>query len=166
VDYLSALVTSSLIFAGAQVKGDPTAKADFLVIVLVDVFGTIRDRTDYLIYNQERLRARTALEIAAVRQDDGSVVLPPKRGAAEASYQEKYLRSGPTEVSQTLRPLDDLLMPGDSVSAVAPIDRQTEGIRIKSPPRSIEPTVPNQPVGLPNLLPKPDTKPRTNPPYN
>lgn len=167
VEFLSSLVTRELVFAGAQVKSNPTAAVDILVLVIVDVFGTIRDRTDLLVVNQERLRARTSLEIAAVRQADGAVVMSPKMSAAEAVWEENYLFwIGPGETKRAVYPVNDLLMPPSKAEATADLRpiRADEGVAVRAPPVK-EPAVPDQPVGLPNLLPKPDTKPRTNPPY-
>ena len=170
-EFLSSLVTGHLLMAGAQVKGNQTSPADFLVIVFVDVFGTIRDRTDFLVYNTERLRARTALEVVAIRQSDGTVVLPVQRGAAEATWEEKYLFwSGPVSTTRSLKGIDDLLMP-----SLPP----QPGYTVPPPPRVAAARKPVDPAAAPpvkrvarsgdnprpNLLPRPDRKPRTGPPF-
>ena len=166
VDFLSALVASRLILAGAQLKANPASKADILVLVLVDVFGTIRDRTDFLVYNQERLRARTAVELAAVQAENGALVLAPQRGAAEATWDQEFvLWTGPTATRRSLHLLDGLLMPASPVSDRRPVPASAAGIDLSPPPP------PHGGSGTPgatrpNLLPKPDTRPRTNPPFN
>jgi hypothetical protein len=162
-EFLSSLVATHLILAGVQLKADPKQPVDVLVIILVDVFGTIRDRTDYLVYNQERLRARTALEVAAVQQSDGTVIIPAQRGAAEATWAETYiLWTGPTQTTRSLHPLDDLLMPplpGPAPgTAPAPAEQVAPHRKLEEPSAEI---VPN----LPNTLTRPDTRPRTNPPF-
>jgi len=159
VDFLSTLVASHLIFNGAKIKSNPAEAVDYLVIVLVDVFGTIRDRTDYLVYNQERLRARAALEIAAIRPEDGSVLIPPSRGAAEAMWEESYVMwSGPTSTSRSLHLLDDLLMP-----SLPPPAGRAGSMQVAPPPAASSRSEPN--ADLPHPVTKPDTKPRTNPPF-
>ena len=173
-DFLSSLVTGHLLMAGAQIKGNPALPAEALVIVLVDVFGTIRDRTDFLVYNRERLRARTALEIVVVRQSDGTVVLPAQRGAAEAEWSEDYvLWSGPTGTRRSLHRVDDLLMP-DLPSQPAVAVRAIRDLPAQTPQSLATPSPPRRPRAdsqlevvrdRPNLLPKPDTKPRTAPPF-
>jgi len=161
VDYLSALVTTRLILAGAQVKVNPAAAVDILVLVLTDVYGTIRDRTDYLVYNQERLRARTALEIVAVQASDGLVVLPPRRGAAEAVWEENYVVwTGPVSTNRSVHQLDELIIPSLPMTAAG---ARRGGLDLA--PAAKKPAETPQDEGRPNLLPKPDTKPRTNPPY-
>jgi hypothetical protein len=170
-EFLSALVATNLILAGVQIKADPRQPVDVVVIVLVDVFGTIRDRTDYFVYNQERLRARTALEIAAVRQSDGFVVMPAQRGAAEATWAEDYvLWTGPANTRRSLHKLDDLLMPALPDSRVVDVPPRHEapvGVTTKVAP--LKPSQGSTPVeivpGLPNTLTRPDTRPRTNPPF-
>jgi hypothetical protein len=167
-DFLSSLIATHLILAGVQIKADPKQPVDVLVIVLVDVFGTIRDRTDYLVYNQERLRARTALEIAGVRPSDGAVLLPAQRGAAEASWAESYiLWTGPTGTKRSLSPLDDLLMPALPESRVAGSAPGLKAEASVAPPprRSPEPPAAEVIPNLPNTLTRPDTRPRTNPPF-
>ncbi len=159
VDFLSTLVASHLIFNGAKIKTNPNEAVDYLVIVLVDVFGTIRDRTDYLIYNQERLRARAAIEIAAIRPEDGSVLIPPSRGAAEAMWEESYVMwTGPTSTSRSLHLLDDLLMPN------LPTALGRAGSTQIAPP-TVAPSRVQPNSDLPHPVTKPDTKPRTNPPF-
>jgi hypothetical protein len=161
VDYLSALVTTRLILAGAQVKVNPAAAVDILVLVLTDVYGTIRDRTDYLVYNQERLRARTALEIVAVQASDGLVVLPPRRGAAEAVWEENYVVwTGPVSTNRSVHQLDELIIP--------PLPATAAGVSrggLDLAPAAEKPVDTPRDEARPNPLPKPDTKPRTNPPY-
>jgi len=167
-DFLTSLVASHLLLSGAQIKSNPAEPADLLVVVLVDVFGTIRDRTDYLFYNQERLRARTALEVVVVRQIDGVVTLPPQRGAAEAEWEEDYiLWTGPTNSSRSVRVLKDLLVPPLPAQerAAGPLP---DNVLSPPPPRpAVEKPKPeiSPDAELPRPITKPDTRPRTNPPF-
>ena len=167
VEFLSSLVATRLILAGARVKANPAAKVDVLVLVLVDVFGTIRDRTDFLIYNRERLRARTAVELAGISPADGAVLLPPRRGAAEAVWDETYiLWTGPIGTHRSLGPIEGLLMPATPSPEMPEAAGRRSGAWVETSPPPVAARSSRSSIGRPNLLPKPDTKPRTDPPFH
>ena len=82
----------------------PPAEADIDVYVSVDVFGTIRSRTDWHLVNEESLIAKTALEIMAISRNTGMVLISPQTASFEAEYSEQYyLWAGPFETKKQLR---------------------------------------------------------------
>ena len=87
---LMGLVRNYLMFSGAipTVPTDP--RADVLVYVTVDVFGTVRSRFDALAYNNESVRAETSFEISAYDRD-GKMIMRPTVANREAKFQEHYL---------------------------------------------------------------------------
>lgn len=86
---------------------DPTA--DVIAYVTVDIFGTNRSRTDFVIYNNERLSAETSIEIFAANRS-GKIILRPTYGNAKADYREEYiLWNGPIETIRTVGEGDGLL---------------------------------------------------------
>jgi hypothetical protein len=87
---LMGLVRNYLLFNGAipTVPTDP--RADILVYVTVDVFGTVRSRFDALAYNNESVRAETSFEISAFDRE-GKMIMAPKVANREARFMEHYL---------------------------------------------------------------------------
>ena len=107
--YLSGLVQTVFFLRGLNIVPDEAADTD--VFVNVDVFGTIRSRTELHLYNAETLRAQTKLEYFAVDRKTGRTVIPPKTAAYEAAYQEKYaLWMGPYSVKKSIRVSDGLMV--------------------------------------------------------
>jgi hypothetical protein len=87
---LMGLVRNYLMFSGAipTIPTDP--RAEVLVYVTVDVFGTVRSRFDALAYNNESVRAETSFEISAYDRD-GKMIMRPTVANREAKFQEHYL---------------------------------------------------------------------------
>ncbi|EKY09311.1 hypothetical protein HMPREF9120_00473 [Neisseria sp. oral taxon 020 str. F0370] len=107
--YLSGLVQTVFFLRGLDIV--PAEAADTDVFVNVDVFGTIRSRTELHLYNAETLRAQTKLEYFAVDRKTGRIVIPPKTSAYEAAYQEKYtLWMGPYSVKKNVKASDGLMV--------------------------------------------------------
>ena len=86
--FLSAVLNEAFVLRGIRLV--PPDKAPIDIYVTVDVFGTVRSRTEYLVYNQEKLLAKTALQVTAFDRK-GNVVLPPTTSSFEAEYIEKYM---------------------------------------------------------------------------
>lgn len=108
IQYLTALLQSYLFLNNVYVV--PPSEAEVDVYVTVDVFGTVRTRVDWLITNNEILKAKTAMEIMAVDHITGALVLAPQTAGGEAEYNEKYwFWVGLTNVKKSLNAGDQLL---------------------------------------------------------
>ena len=123
--YLSGLVQTVFFLRGLDIVPDELADTD--VFVNVDVFGTIRSRTEMHVYNAETLRAQTKLEYFAVDRKNKRILIPPKTAAFEAAYQEKYtLWVGPYSVKKNIKPADGLMV---DFSDIKPYARNTGDTR-------------------------------------
>lgn len=107
--FLSNLIHTVFFLRGIQIV--PSQYADTYVFVNVDVFGTIRSRTEAHIYNAETLKAQTKLEYFAVDKKRNILLIQPKTSGYEATYQEKYaLWTGPYNVKKTVKSTDTLMV--------------------------------------------------------
>ena len=108
LQYLTALLQTYLFLQGVQVV--PPSEAEIDVYITVDVFGTVRTRVDWLIANNEILRAKTSLEVMAVATNDGHLAMPPQNASAEAEYNEQFiLWTGPVRIRKTMIKSEPLL---------------------------------------------------------
>jgi hypothetical protein len=87
---LMGLVRNYLLFSGITPTVPTDPKADVLIYVTVDVFGTVRSRFDALAYNNETVKAETSFEISAFDKE-GKMILKPTVANREAQYREHYL---------------------------------------------------------------------------
>ena len=109
VSFLTNLVQTVFYLRGIEVV--PPEYADTDVFVTVDVFGTIRSRTELHVYNAETLKAQTKLEYFAVDRSSRKLLITPKSSAFETQYQEKYaLWTGPYQVKKSIRASDGLMV--------------------------------------------------------
>lgn len=77
----------------------------------VDVFGTIRSRTEYHLYNAESLKSQTKIEYFAIDKNSRQVIVKPTVSAFESQYQEKYiLWTGPFKTVKTVKSADPLMV--------------------------------------------------------
>ncbi len=107
--YLNNLVQTVFFLRGIDVV--PAQYADTDVFVNVDVFGTIRSRTELHLYNAETLRAQTKLEYFAVDRNNKQLLINPKVNAYEAAYREQYaLWTGPYKIHKKLQKADGLMV--------------------------------------------------------
>jgi len=119
------------------------AEADTDVFVNVDVFGTIRSRTELHLYNAETLKAQTKLEYFAVDRHSKKLLIKPQTNAFEAAYKENYaLWMGPYKVSKNIKPTEGLMV---DFSGIEPYGGQTadtapavENRNSDTPPHSSE----------------------------
>jgi len=108
VSFLSAVVREACVLQGIGLTSPQNA--DATIYVTVDVFGTHRSRTEMHIYNQERLRAKTAMHVTAFDKK-GKVIMPPQTVSFEADYRERYVFwCGPLEVEKRVYASDDLMI--------------------------------------------------------
>jgi hypothetical protein len=68
-----------------------TKTPEYLLFVLVDVFGTNRSREESLLAWRDRLKASCELTYYAVKADTNEVLFFPRRASAEAVYEERSL---------------------------------------------------------------------------
>lgn len=109
VSFLTNLVQTVFYLRGIDVVSPEYADTD--VFVTVDVFGTIRSRTELHIYNAETLKAQTKLEYFAVDRNSRTLLIKPTSSAFESQYKEKYaLWTGPYKVSKTVKASDGLMV--------------------------------------------------------
>lgn len=121
VSFLTNLVQTVFYLRGIEVV--PPEYADTDVFVTVDVFGTIRSRTELHLYNAETLKAQTKLEYFAVDRNSRKLLIAPKTAAYESQYQEKYaLWMGPFKVGKTVKAADGLMV---DFSDIAPYGSHT-----------------------------------------
>lgn len=107
--FLSNLIHTMFFLRGIQVV--PTQHADTHVFVNVDVFGTIRSRTEAHIYNAETLKAQTKLEYFAIDKAQNSLLIRPQTSSYEATYKEKYaFWTGPYRIKKTVQPAESLMV--------------------------------------------------------
>lgn len=118
VSFLSNLIQTLFFLRGIDVV--PPDEADTDVFVIVDVFGTIRSRTELHILNAETLKALTKLEYFAVDKNTRQLVIKPTTSAFEATYQEQYaLWAGPFKVNKDIKPSDRLLVDFSDITPYA-----------------------------------------------
>ncbi|MEQ1536350.1 MAG: hypothetical protein ABL923_10770 [Burkholderiaceae bacterium] len=107
---LMGLVRNYMLFSGVTPTVPTDPKADVLVYVTVDVFGTVRSRFDALAYNNETVKAETSFEISAFDRD-GKMIMRPTVANREAQYREHYVMwTGPFLSSERVNPGTGLLV--------------------------------------------------------
>lgn len=107
--FLDNLIQSVFFLRGIDVVSPAYADAD--IFVSVDVFGTIRSRTELHLYNAETLAAQTKLEYFAVAREDKRLLIRPTVSAYEARYQENYvLWTGPLRTNKNISAVDGLMV--------------------------------------------------------
>ncbi|EOF9375538.1 adhesin MafA, partial [Neisseria gonorrhoeae] len=107
--FLSHLVQTVFFLRGIDVVSPANADTD--MFINIDVFGTIRNRTEMHLYNAETLKAQTKLEYFAVDRTNKKLLIKPKTNAFEAAYKENYaLWMGPYKVSKGIKPTEGLMV--------------------------------------------------------
>ncbi|MBO4575738.1 MAG: adhesin [Neisseriaceae bacterium] len=113
--FLSRLIQTVMFLKGVQVV--PSEYADVDLFVNVDVFGTIRSRTEYHLLNSEQLKSQTKIEYFAIDKNSRQVVIKPTVSAFESQYKEKYiLWTGPYKTVKTVKSADPLLVDFSDIS--------------------------------------------------
>lgn len=140
VTYLSNLLQTVFFLRGIEVV--PPALADTDVFVTVDVFGTIRSRTEWAIANQERLIASTKLEVFAVDRKSRSLVMTPRVSAFEARYEEQFaMWIGPYQTTKDVAKASSLPVDFSDVSRYSILAANGTGIPpMNEPPQERNPT--------------------------
>ena len=118
--FFGRLVQTVLFLKGIQIV--PSEYADVHLFVNVDVFGTIRSRTEYHLYNAESLKSQTKIEYFAISHGGGTpqILIKPTVSAFESQYKENYiLWTGPFKTVKTVKVAEPLLV--DFADIVSPI---------------------------------------------
>lgn len=109
VSFLHNLIQTLFFLRGIEVVSPEYADTD--MFVTVDVFGTIRSRTELHIHNRETLQAITKLEYFAVDRKNRQLLIKPTTSSFETKYQEKYaLWMGPYKKAKTIQKSDGLMV--------------------------------------------------------
>ncbi|MBQ9600787.1 MAG: hypothetical protein IJR46_02130, partial [Neisseriaceae bacterium] len=107
--FFSRLIQTVLFLKGISVV--PNEYADVFLFVNVDVFGTIRSRTEFHLYNAESLKSQTKIEYFAIDKMTQKVVVKPTVSAFESQYKENYvLWTGPFKTVKTVQMAEPLLV--------------------------------------------------------
>ncbi|MBQ9681927.1 MAG: adhesin [Neisseriaceae bacterium] len=113
--FLSRLIQTVMFLKGVQVV--PSEYADVDLFVNVDVFGTIRSRTEYHLLNSEQLKSQTKIEYFAIDKATRQIVIKPTVSAFESQYKEKYvLWTGPYKTVKTVKSADPLMVDFSDIS--------------------------------------------------
>ena len=89
----------------------PNEYANVYLFVNVDVFGTIRSRTEFHLYNAESLKSQTKIEYFAIDRNTQKVIVKPTVSAFESQYKENYvLWTGPFKTVKTVQMAEPLLV--------------------------------------------------------
>ena len=113
--FFSRLIQTVLFLKGIQIV--PSEYADVDLFVNVDVFGTIRSRTEYHLYNAEQLKSQTKIEYFAIDKNSRQVIVKPKVSAFESQYKEQYiLWTGPFKTVKTVKSADPLMVDFSDIS--------------------------------------------------
>ena len=106
--FLSRLIQTVLFLRGIEVV--PNEAADAFLFVNVDVFGTIRNRTELHFFNRENLSAETKLEYFAIDRNS-RILIKPEVNSFAARYKENYiLWTGPLSKNKSIEEADKLLV--------------------------------------------------------
>ena len=107
--FLSNIIHTVFFLRGIEIV--PPQYADTDVFVNVDVFGTIRSRTELHLYNAETLKAQTKLEYFAIDRNSKALIIAPQSSSYEAKYQEQYaLWMGPYKTQKSIKTADKLMV--------------------------------------------------------
>ena len=103
------LIQTVLFLKGISVV--PAEYAEVFLFVNVDVFGTIRSRTEFHLYNAESLKSQTKIEYFAIDKMTQKVIVKPTVSAFESQYKENYvLWTGPFKTVKTVKTAEPLLV--------------------------------------------------------
>ena len=106
--FLSRLIQTVLFLRGIEVVANEAA--DAFLFVNVDVFGTIRNRTELHFFNRENLTAETKLEYFAIDKNS-RILIKPEVNSFAARYKENYiLWTGPLSKNKSIEEADKLLV--------------------------------------------------------
>ena len=116
--FLNSLIQT--VFFLRDIEIVPAQYADTIMFINIDVFGTIRSRTELHLYNAE-----TKLEYFAIDKNNQQLLIKPTTNAYEAQYQERYaLWTGPYAINKNIKAIDGLMV---DFSDIEPYAHSTQG---------------------------------------
>ncbi|MGB0843293.1 MAG: hypothetical protein ACPGVN_00950 [Alphaproteobacteria bacterium] len=99
--FLMSEVRNKLLLEGVAVTTPNDPGVDAMLYVSVPILGTNRQRTDFVVYNNEKLRAEAYIEMFALNRA-GRVIMKRQSGNVETFYSEDYiLWSGPYDTERS-----------------------------------------------------------------
>lgn len=99
---VSAMLRQNILVNPTQ---ESKKKPDYILEVLVDIFGIWRSRTDWLVYNAETLTATTSLEYVVTPLENDKEERLVSRVGYDATFRENYtFWVGPYETEMTVKP--------------------------------------------------------------
>lgn len=99
---VSAMLRQNILVNPTQ---ESKKKPDYILEVLVDIFGIWRSRTDWLVYNAETLTATTSLEYVVTPLENDKEERLVARVGYDATFKENYtFWVGPYETVMTVKP--------------------------------------------------------------
>ena len=94
---------------GIDITPPEYAEVDFFISV--DVFGIIRSRSEFHLYNREELSSEIKLEYFAIDRKTKEVLIEPTNNSFSAKYKEHYaLWTGPLSKTKNIEKADKLLI--------------------------------------------------------
>ena len=109
INFLNNLVQTAFFLRGIDITPPEYAEVDFFISV--DVFGIIRSRTEFHIYNREELSSEIKLEYFAIDRKTKEVLIQPTNNSFSAKYKEHYaLWTGPISRNKSVEKAENLLV--------------------------------------------------------
>ena len=142
--FLSNLIHTVFFLRGIDVV--PAQYADTDVFVNIDVFGTIRSRTELHLYNAETLRAQTKLEYFAIDRNSRKLLIKPQNNSYEAKYQEKYaLWMGPYKTDKNIKAADGLMVDFSDITPYGQTNPVSGSLKTNAEPNEPHTETPSRP---------------------
>lgn len=128
--FLNAVLQEALFLKGVILV--PEEHADISLFITVDIFGTVRSKRNWIFANQERLLAKTGLEMIAINNNNSEdkIIMRPQTSVFEAEYIEQYyLWTGPFMVRKEVRRSPSLLVSFKDLGHSKKIQRNAKGVQ-------------------------------------
>ena len=129
--FLNSIIQTIFFLRGIEIV--PAQYADTIMFINIDVFGTIRSRTELHLYNAETLKAQTKLEYFAIDKNNKQLLIKPTTAAYEAKYQEQYaLWTGPYAINKNIKATDGLMVDFSDIAPYGDTQNNSQG-SLKTP---------------------------------
>lgn len=129
---LMGLVRNYLLLNGVTPTTPTDQSAEILLYITVDIFGIVRSRFDTLLYNNEKVKAETSLEMMAFNKN-GQMIMAPQSASRIAQYTEHYLLwAGPVVSNEKLEKGEGLLVNFSNVDGTRTNYNAAENVSIYS----------------------------------
>jgi hypothetical protein len=116
-NFFKTLVSISLIQRGFKIVAAETA--DYQLMLVVDVFGTIYQRGDFQAVNSETLNAITKFEYSVIDMRTRMLAAAPEVLSYKAMYKERYIAwNGPVSTQMSVDTAEPLMVDFRSIAVV------------------------------------------------